>query len=155
MASVAPDPLAGDLAARVQAVQARLAASAARAGLRDDPYGQVIEAQSAVLSELVAVTREIREAKQPKAVFTDGQVTEVAQRLMAACQAWAGSMVRAQVIRGWVTLAAIVLAGVAIGFGAGWLGRGAPPAETCGPQSGGVVCWHWLTLPSQQPSTPK
>jgi hypothetical protein len=52
-----------------------------------------------------------------------------------------------------VTLAAIVLAGVAIGSGAGWFARGAPPAKTCGPQSGGLVCWHWLTPPSSQQSS--
>ena len=44
---------------------------------------------------------------------------------------------------------AAALVSAAVGFGAGWYGRGAPPVVQCLDQNGGRVCFYW-----DQPPTP-
>jgi hypothetical protein len=124
----------------------------ARAGLKDDAYAHVIEAQSAVLGELVEFVAEVRQARQPPAVFTDEQVGDIGRRLMGACQAWAGGMVRAANLRSWVLMLATVLGAAVIGGLGVWLAFGKPLDPVCVDiQGGGRICGEWTIPPGRKP----
>lgn len=149
MAAVAPEPSSsGDFAARIQAVQARLAASVARAGLKDDAYAHVIEAQSAVLGELVAFVHEVRQVRQPPAVFTDAQVNDIGHRLLGACQMWSRNLMRASLAKSWAVMAAVVLGAMLVGGVVSWLAFGQPLDTQCRDERGGRWCVYWLTQPT-------
>jgi hypothetical protein len=124
-----------------------------RAGLKDDAYAHVIEAQSAVLGELVAFVSEVRAARQPPATLTDRQAADVGRQLLGGCQGWARSFVRSSYWNSQALLAAVVLCAALLGFGAGWRIFSPPSEMTCANQSDGSrLCWIYTRLPTEPPA---
>ncbi len=148
MAAVAPQPDPEDFAARIQAVQAKLAQSVVRAGLKDDAYGHVIDAQIAVLGELAAFVDEVRQVRQPAAVFSEQQVDELARRLAQSCAAWAGGAVRAANRKSVALMLAAVLGAAVVGGLVSWAAFGQPWHPVCvNIQGGGQICGAWTVSP--------
>ena len=149
MAAVAPEPDPEDFAARIQAVQAKLAQSVARAGLRDDAYAHVIDAQSAVLGELAAFVDEVRQVRQPAAAFSEHQVDELARRLAQSCAAWAGGAVSAANRKSSALMLTTLLAAAIVGGMVSWMAFGQPWHPVCvNIQGGGQICGAWTALPT-------
>jgi hypothetical protein len=145
MAGVASEQASEDFAAHVQAVQAKLAQSVARAGLKDDAYAHVIDAQSAALGVLVEFTQEVR----PAAVFADKQVDDIGRRLLGSCQAWSKGLVRASLWRSWAMIGVTVAVVFAAGAGAGWVLTKPASELQCADQSDGSrACWFYTKLPT-------
>jgi hypothetical protein len=155
MADLAPRPLrADDFTTRVRAVQVQLASSAARAGLKDDPYAHVVEAQSAVLDVLADVVAEVRTGQPPAVTLDTKQFDELKRACAAGIYERAEQLSidatnrRASQLMMWA--GGIAVACLALGLGAGWYtwGRTAPPvAPTLGcleQPNGGLYCGVWI-----------
>jgi len=77
--------------AHVRAVQEKLALAVVRAGLTNDAYARVTEAQSEVLGLLPEFLREMSQPRQPPAAFTNKQLDEMRDLLSAIQAAGAGA----------------------------------------------------------------
>ena len=135
---------------RVRAAQKKMAAAVARAGLRSDPYGEVVAALSDTLDVLA----------ETALLSTPGISAEDIRKLNKAASANLAQetvyAVRALAVRAsWRLLAicagGLVLFGAAM-FVAGGYWRPAPDigGMTCKDEQGGRVCFVWVSPPTQQ-----
>jgi hypothetical protein len=108
--------------------------SAAAAEVPDETQQRV----APVLAQMKAATAVIEKAAARPMMTSDQIRFDVLPKLLAAFEGF------------WIIVGVVVALGMgAIGFGAGWWQFSAPP-ETCEPQAGGVVCWHWQLPPTKQ-----
>ncbi len=141
---------------RVRAAQQRLAKAVARAGLKDDPYGEVIAAQIDVMDVLV----ETALLSTPSLSADDIQkLNKAAGENLAQETVYA---VRWLAVRSYRRDVAIC-AGVGVLFAAAmfWGGGAWRPAPDvsgmqCENQRGGRICYLWVSPPTQpEPVAPQ
>jgi hypothetical protein len=117
--------------------------------LQNDPIRHPIRALSVHLDALLKVSMALSQvpARQSGAALTDKQAEDIGRRLLGACQAWSGSLVRASLVRSWALLAATLLAAMLVGGLVSWLAFGRPLNEVCMDQNGGRLCGQWVISP--------
>jgi len=113
---------------------------------------KLADRDDAILAE-VRATRNAMEIVAGGNGLSDPQVDKLGQRVAAACQSWAGNMVRATQHKSLSILAAIGVGGALLMFGAGygvrWWTTPTPPVLSCAPDHGGVSCGYWVTPPTE------
>jgi hypothetical protein len=160
---LSPDPdvaLGPGLGKAIEDAQAEMQRLIQLGELQNDPIRHPIQALSVHLDALLKLSTAHSQAltRQSGAAFTDEQVDDIGRRLLGSCQAWSRSLERAAMWRSWAALAAIVLAAIVLGFGAGWSYRGDLPtiaglsagANKCEDRpDGSRLCWIpvWERLP--------
>jgi hypothetical protein len=172
---------AGGFASRIAEAQRQLAESAARAGLKHDPYQHLITAQSDIIGLFPELVAHIEATRQP--VRDD----DLRRAVVQGVNSHAGNVVRALGWRNVMIGAGLLVATLMIGAGAGyWLGRNeyvrvpealgvaltGPAAadwanlirlnditranKVCSVQMGGMACSVslWVKPPTPLPSAP-
>ncbi len=135
---------------RVRAAQKKMAAAIVRAGLRNDPYGEVVAALNDTLDVLA----------ETALLSTPGISAEGIQKLNKAASANLAQetvyAVRALAVRSFWRLLVICAGGLVL-FGAAMFVAGAywRPAPDiggmkCQDEQGGRVCFVWVSPPAQQ-----
>jgi hypothetical protein len=115
-AVIAPKPK--DFDEHVREVQAQLADSAQRAGLGRDPYGRVVEAQSAAMGLWPELIASIQSARLPV------RDEDMRRAVVQGISVHAGATVRAMGWRNVLIAAGLLFATTAIGAAGGyWFGR--------------------------------
>jgi hypothetical protein len=117
-----------------------------------------LEAAAEAITAVPAALLKVGETAVARPVEMSGQqVDKLGRQLAAACNAWAGNMVRESQRK---SLAIVAGAGVGIalaffgaGFGVHWWMTPTPPALSCVSNRGGISCGYWLTPPTEPVQT--
>lgn len=125
MASLTTDPDGpDDFPSHVQEVRERLAKSVARAGLKCDAYGQVVEALSETLSVLPAFVEEVTQAKEPWTVDERREVVRAAANDMhSEIGRLVGAELRNRTTTAGIVGAVLLFVGIICGYLAGQHGK--------------------------------